>query len=180
MKLRFLPLLLMLVSMLSGMTACNDDDGPVIAQYLEIVRRLPAYYKLNSENTLIPTDGYTDENVIAVLNTTDEVRSYIGEDFLQANQDYLNIDFNQYSLIVKTSYRFPYVINPNDSEYSIIYNPYRENWQFTENVYVTDTLDNDWYVERIALVVEKISSDTHFSYICNKLSSSDISTSPNN
>lgn len=148
--------------MLAALTACNDDDDPVIARYLDIERQLPVYYVLNDNNTLIDTDVITDDEAV-VLNSVDEVRNYVGDEFLQAYPSYGEVDFTQYSLIVKTSPRFAYVIDTSESEFTIIYNPYREGWQFTEEIYVNDTLENDWYVERVALVVEKIDSDSQIS-----------------
>ncbi len=148
---------------LINLSACNNDD-PIIAQYLNIVSELPIYYELKSQNTLVDTDGKTEDEII-VLNSTDEVNNYIEQDFLEAYPSYLTVDFDQYSLIVKTSPVFQYEIDTSQSDFSIIYNSYRSCWQLIETIYVSDTLDDDWYVERIALVVEKINSNTEI--ICN-------------
>lgn len=159
--------IILLMAAFAGLTSCNEDNDPVIAQYLEIVDELPTYYKLNSQNTLIHVEGNADTE-IKVLNSTDEVRSYISEDFLAAYPDYLAVDFSQYSLLVKTAPVFPYVINTSNTNFSIIYNPYKECWQLTEEIFVSDTLEKDWYVERVALVIEKVPSDTKFTCTYNQ------------
>ena len=132
--------IILLMAAFAGLTSCNEDNDPVIAQYLEIVDELPTYYKLNSQNTLIHVEGNADTE-IKVLNSTDEVRSYISEDFLAAYPDYLAVDFSQYSLLVKTAPVFPYVINTSNTNFSIIYNPYKECWQLTEEIFVCVTLE---------------------------------------
>ncbi len=174
MKHQLLIQLLMLALMLPCLTACNnDDDEPMVAKYLEISRRLPIYYKLSGDNNLIPIPGDKANDEILLLNSADEVRSNIGEDFLQAYPDYLSVDFNHYSLVVKTSYKFPYVINPSESDFSIIYNPYRQCWQLNEEIYISDTLEDDFYVERVALVVEKIDNGTVITYVCQEKTEQD-------
>ncbi len=178
MKPRILIPLLLLAAILPYLTACgNEDDGPVVAKYLDIARRLPTYYKLSSDNDLIPISTGQEGDEVLLLNSTDEVRSYIGDDFLQAYPNYLSVDFNRYSLVVKTSYKFPYVINTSESEFSIIYNPYRQCWQLSETVYSTKTLEDNYYVERIALVVDKLESGAAITYVCEKRTPQDDNAS---
>ncbi len=165
MKLQFL-MPLLLVAILPCLTACSDDDNPVVAQYLDIVRRLPIYYEPSGDNNLIPSSPDNAGDEVLLLNSDDEVRSHISDSFLQAYPEYLSVDFGRYSLIVKTSYKFPYVINTSESEFSIIYNPYRQCWQVSEIIYPTDTLENDYYVERVALVVDKLENGTTITYTC--------------
>lgn len=143
--------------------SCNNDDEPVIAQYLNVAGKLPTYYVPKDQNTLIDV-SQSNNDEIALFNSTEEVKSQLGNDFLQNYPSYLSVDFNKYSLIVKTAPVFPYTIDTSDSEYSIIFNPYRQSWQLTETIYVTDTLENDWYVQRIALITEKIPSGTAISH----------------
>lgn len=143
--------------------SCNNDDEPVIAQYLNVAGKLPAYYVPKDQNTLIDVSQNNNDEIV-LLNSTEEVKSQLENDFLQNYPSYLSVDFNKYSLIVKTAPVFPYTIDTSDSEYSIIFNPYRQSWQLTETIYVTDTLENDWYVQRIALITEKIPSGTAISH----------------
>lgn len=152
-------ILALVATMLATLAACSNDDDPMVARYLDIKRQLPIYYELNSNNTLIDTGSNTADEVV-VLNSTDEVRNYVGDNFLQAFPAYGEVDFTQYSLIVKTSPKFSYIINTSESDFSIVYNPYRNCWQLTEEIYERGTIKDDWYVERVALVVEKIDSDT--------------------
>ena len=143
--------------------SCNNDDEPVIAQYLNVAGKLPAYYVPKDQNTLIDVSQNNNDEIV-LLNSTEEVKSQLENDFLQNYPSYLSVDFNKYSLIVKTAPVFPYTIDTSDSEYSIIFNPYRQSWQLTETIYVTDTLENDWYVQRIALITEKKLSGTAISH----------------
>lgn len=143
--------------------SCNNDDEPVIAQYLNVAGKLPAYYVPKDQNALIDASQSNNDEIV-LLNSTEEVKSQLENDFLQNYPSYLSVDFNKYSLIVKTAPVFPYTIDTSDSEYSIIFNPYRQSWQLTETIYVTDTLENDWYVQRIALITEKIPSGTAISH----------------
>lgn len=167
MKLKITTIILLFTAVFFGLTSCNNDDEPIIAKYLDVVDELPTYYKLNSQNTLIPVSEST-ETEIKVFNSAEEVRSYVTEDFLQAYPSYLSVDFSQYSLLVKTCPVFPYVINTSYTDFSIIYNPHKECWQLTESIYVSDTLEKDWYVERVALVIEKVSSDAVFTCTYNQ------------
>ena len=141
----------------------NNDDEPVIAQYLNVAGKLPAYYVPKDQNALIDASQSNNDEIV-LFNSTEEVKSQLENDFLQNYPSYLSVDFNKYSLIVKTAPVFPYTIDTSDSEYSIIFNPYRQSWQLTETIYVTDTLENDWYVQRIALITEKIPSGTAISH----------------
>ncbi len=143
--------------------SCNNDDEPVIAQYLNVAGKLPAYYVPKDQNALIDASQSNNDEIV-LFNSTEEVKSQLENDFLQNYPSYLSVDFNKYSLIVKTAPVFPYTIDTSDSEYSIIFNPYRQSWQLTETIYVTDTLENDWYVQRIALITEKIPSGTAISH----------------
>ena len=143
--------------------SCNNDDEPVIAQYLNVAGKLPAYYVPKDQNALIDASQSNNDEIV-LFNSTEEVKSQLENDFLQKYPSYLSVDFNKYSLIVKTAPVFPYTIDTSDSEYSIIFNPYRQSWQLTETIYVTDTLENDWYVQRIALITEKIPSGTSISH----------------
>ena len=143
--------------------SCNNDDEPVIAQYLNVAGKLPVYYVPKDQNALIDASQSNNDEIV-LFNSTEEVKSQLENDFLQNYPSYLSVDFNKYSLIVKTAPVFPYTIDTSDSEYSIIFNPYRQSWQLTETIYVTDTLENDWYVQRIALITEKIPSGTAISH----------------
>ena len=143
--------------------SCNNDDEPVIAQYLNVAGKLPTYYVPKDQNALIDASQSNNDEIV-LFNSTEEVTSQLENDFLQNYPSYLSVDFNKYSLIVKTAPVFPYTIDTSDSEYSIIFNPYRQSWQLTETIYVTDTLENDWYVQRIALITEKIPSGTAISH----------------
>ena len=105
--------------------SCNNDDEPVIAQYLNVAGKLPTYYVPKDQNALIDV-SQSNNDEIALFNSTEEVKSQLENDFLQNYPSYLSVDFNKYSLIVKTAPVFPYTIDTSDSEYSIIFNPYRQ------------------------------------------------------
>ena len=86
MKPRILIPLLLLAAILPYLTACgNEDDGPVVAKYLDIARRLPTYYKLSSDNDLIPISTGQEGDEVLLLNSTDEVRSHIFDRYYQAD-----------------------------------------------------------------------------------------------
>ena len=102
-------------------------------------------------------DDLTHNFEVLLLNSQEDVQTYVEKRFLDAYPDLLNVDFSKYSLIVWTDFVFYDIRNRDIFVYwDNTYGCYR----FFVDYKVGELCDYDPYIERIAIVVDKMESGT--------------------
>ncbi len=139
---------------LSFLLACKRD-----AQYFMEninIKELPIFCSSINENKLIPKDEI--KNKVLILNSKEDVIENISESFLHEYPNYLDIDFEKYTLLVRTSYVDYHVIN---RKVSLIKETCCNYYHLQIRYEVGEILpENNYSVERIAIISEKINKDT--------------------
>lgn len=124
---------------------------------LTIHETFPIYFEKLDCDTLLLQDDLTHNFEVLLLNSQEDVQTYVEKRFLGAYPDLLNVDFSKYSLIVWTDFVFYDIRNRDIFVYwDNTYGCYR----FFVNYKVGELCDDDPYIERIAIVVDKMESGT--------------------
>lgn len=124
---------------------------------LTIHETFPIYFEKLDCDTLLLQDDLTHNFEVLLLNSQEDVQTYVEKRFWDAYPDLLNVDFSKYSLIVWTDFVFYDIRNRDIFVYwDNTYGCYR----FFVNYKVGELCDDDPYIERIAIVVDKMESGT--------------------
>lgn len=124
---------------------------------LTIHETLPIYFEKLDCDTLLLQDDLTYHFDVLLLNSQEDVQTYVEKHFLDVYPEYLQVDFSKYSLIVWTDFVFYEIIN---RDIAIYRNNSDDFYSFYVNYDVGELCDNDPYIERIAIVTDKIESGT--------------------
>lgn len=128
-----------------------------VSMPLTIHETFPIYFEKLDCDTLLLQDDLTHNFEVLLLNSQEDVQTYVEKRFLDAYPDLLNVDFSKYSLIVWTDFVFYDIRNRDIFVYwDNTYGCYR----FFVNYKVGELCDDDPYIERIAIVVDKMESGT--------------------
>ena len=73
---------------------------------LTIHETFPIYFEKLDCDTLLLQDDLTHNFEVLLLNSQEDVQTYVEKRFLDAYPDLLNVDFSKYSLIVWTDFVF--------------------------------------------------------------------------
>ena len=128
-----------------------------VSMPLTIHETFPIYFEKLDCDTLLLQDDLTHNFEVLLLNSQEDVQTYVEKRFLDAYPDMLNVDFSKYSLIVWTDFVFYNIRNRDIFVYwDNTYGCYR----FFVDYKVGELCDDDPYIERIAIVVDKMESGT--------------------
>ena len=128
-----------------------------VSMPLTIHETFPIYFEKLDCDTLLLQDDLTHNFEVLLLNSQEDVQTYVEKRFLDAYPDLLNVDFSKYSLIVWTDFVFYDIRNRDIFVYwDNTYGCYR----FFVDYKVGELCDDDPYIERIAIVVDKMESGT--------------------
>ena len=128
-----------------------------VSMPLTIHETFPIYFEKLDCDTLLLQDDLTHNFEVLLLNSQEDVQTYVEKRFLDAYPDLLNVDFSKYSLIVWTDFVFYDIRNRDIFVYwDNTYGCYR----FFVNYKVGELCDDDPYIERIAIVIDKMESGT--------------------
>ena len=95
-------------------------------------------------------------NKIIILNSKEDAINNFTESFLDSYPEYLQIDYNKYSVLVRTAPVDYNIINRN---ISLLFYKTSNSYQYYIDYLVGDVCDvNDYYIERTAIVIDKILS----------------------
>ena len=95
-------------------------------------------------------------NKIIILNSKEDAINNFTESFLDSYPEYLQIDYNKYSVLVRTAPVDYNIINRN---ISLLFYKTSNSYQYYIDYLVGDVCDvNDYYIERMAIVIDKILS----------------------
>ena len=149
-KFLFLSILMLLL------VGCSDENEGSYAVCV-IHKVLPIYWESADTNTLVSYDENTYSNI--VLNSMAEVETALEPAFLEAYPEYLNVDYQQYSLIVHTISLDSYFV------FKDVQFLYQEEADLFYFHLITDTDEKlrgqSNNIIRIAICVDKIPSDTY-------------------
>ena len=155
MRLKKLFFFFMLTSLL--MISCEKESESLGTRRIPIWGELPAYYETLTDSSLIPKSELKGDRVVGcVINSKEELEPKLGKDFLMANPAYGKVDFENYSLVVRTSRERDNIIgrriefgkNYDTGHYQLFVNYVHER----KELYV-------YYAERIAIIVEKLDAN---------------------
>lgn len=138
---------------------CNcDKNSEVTLIPLRVITELPVYYVNNNSSTLI-TEKDIDDNVL-ILNSEIKVKDYFSDTFLHEYPEYLDVDFSKYSLLIKTSW-ITYKVSDRKIHFYLEKTNHQKIYKFQVD-YSIDSLsiEEGYYIERIAIVVNKIDTNS--------------------
>ena len=135
--------------------SCNKEmDSPI--ENIAIKEELPIYISKKNSNKLICDNEIV--NKIIILNSKEDALNNFTESFLVSYPEYLQIDYNRYSVLVRTAPVDYNVINRN---ISLLFQKTSNCYRYQIDYLVGDVCDvNDYYIERTAIVIDKILSHT--------------------
>ena len=152
MRLKKTLLFFMLISLL--MTSCEKETESLGTRRITILGELPVYYEALTDSSLIPKSEFKGVQVTGcVINSKEELESLLGKKFLMANPAYSKVNFENYTLVVRTCKQRDNIIgrrisfgkNYDTGHYQLFVNYVQER----KDVYV-------YYAERTAIIVEKL------------------------
>lgn len=134
-------------------SSCNKEiDYPI--DNVQIIEELSIFYCKKDQNELIGDNEIV--NKIIILNSKEDAINNFTESFLDSYPEYLQIDYNKYSVLVRTAPVDYNIINRN---ISLLFYKTSNSYQYYIDYLVGDVCDvNDYYIERTAIVIDKILS----------------------
>ena len=78
----------------------NGEKDRYLSTSLTIHETLPIYFEKLDCDTLLLQDDLTYHFDVLLLNTQEDVQTYVEKHFLDVYPEYLQVDFSKYSLIV--------------------------------------------------------------------------------
>ena len=86
------------------MLGCDDDSIQPDIKQMSIIGELPVYYEALSDSSLIVRADLGEQQFTGcMINSTEELESQLGKEFLTSYPAYGTVDFNQYTLLVRTA-----------------------------------------------------------------------------
>lgn len=134
-------------------SSCNKEiDYPV--DNIQIIEELSIFYCKKNQNELIGDNEIV--NKIVILNSKEDAINNFTESFLESYPEYLQIDYNKYSVLVRTA---PVDYNIISRNISFLFHKTSNTYQYQIDYLVGDVCDvDDYYIERTAIVIDKILS----------------------
>lgn len=148
-KVRFVVLLLLSILFVR----CDKEFHD---QIIPIIENMPVYYCNNKENKLI--EDHEIVNKILVLNSREDVENNFTKAFLNLYPQYLQVDYDKHSVLVRTAPVDYEIISRNIYLLFQTDNKYRYNIDYTVGAILN--VEN-YYIERTAIVVNKIPLDSN-------------------
>lgn len=133
--------------------SCDKEiDYPT--ENIPIVEEPPVFYCKKSQNELIGDNEIV--NKIIILNSKEDAINNFTESFLASYPEYLQMDYNKYSVLVRTAPVDYNIINRN---ISLLFHKTSNSYRYQIDYLVGDVCDvNDYFHERTAIVIDKILS----------------------
>ncbi len=139
---------------LSLLFACKKEE--LYYENIEIYE-LPIFFTPVNENKLIPKDEI--KNKVLILNSENEVLENFSKSFLDEHPGYLDINFDKYTLLVRTSY-VDYQIRNRTIE--LLKERYSNSYLLEICYEVGEICSEDNYnVERIAILTKKLNNESN-------------------
>lgn len=133
--------------------SCSKEDQPR-TKNIPIISELEIYYRKNLPQELIKEKEII--NKVLILNSEDEVEKEFTPSFLDEFRDYTNIDFNKYTLLVRTSIVDYEIMNRKIFFYKKITEGI-ESFNLQIDYYVGNQCsENEYYIERVAVIIDKL------------------------
>ena len=152
MRLKKLLLFFMLISLL--MTSCEKETESLGTRRIPILGELPVYYEALTDSSLIPKSELKGVRVTGcVINSKEELESLLGKKFLMTYPAYSKVNFENYTLVVRTCKQRDNIIGRRisfgknyDTGHYLLFVDYVQE---RKDLYV-------YYAERTAIIVEKL------------------------
>lgn len=132
---------------------CDDDSIKPDIKQMSIIGELPVYYEALSDSSLIVREDLDGQQFKGcMINSTEELESQLGKNFLTSYPAYRTVDFNQYTLLVRTSIIRNNIVARRSSFYKLLRTG-RFNYHIN-HVYKSGPIVP--YIERSAIIVYKL------------------------
>lgn len=139
------------------MLGCDDDTIQPDIKQMTIIGELPVYYEALSDSSLIVRADLGGQQFTGcMINSTEELKSQLGKEFLKSYPAYETIDFDQYTLLVRTA-----IVRNNILARHSSFNKLLHSGRY--NYHINHVYKNMHpivpYVERTAIIVYKLDKD---------------------
>ena len=125
-----------------------------------IQEMLPTFFCKKDSSTWVAKEEI--KNKVLVLNSEKEVSENIQTSFLENYPSYLNVDFDNYTLLVITDMIGYEIV---DRDICITKDLLQHSYHFQIDYIAGNPFEgNDYYIERIAVVVDKIEDNAKITY----------------
>lgn len=135
--------------------SCNKETEYYLEE-VTILEELPVFYSKYNQNELISKNEII--NKVLILNSCEDVQETFSKEFLAAYPSYLQVDYDKYSLLVRTA---PVDYNLINRNIRLLRDKVSDCYRYQVDYRVGDICDeNDFYVERTAIVINKIDQNS--------------------